>query len=77
MIEEILVGRRDVEHEVDRRGAIEHAIAGGAAGDILVIVGKDHEQGQEFTGGRKFRSTTSRSRDVLRAGRGAPTLPSD
>jgi UDP-N-acetylmuramoyl-L-alanyl-D-glutamate--2,6-diaminopimelate ligase len=39
--------------EVDRRRAIEQALAGARAGDIVVIAGKGHEQGQEFEGGRK------------------------
>ena len=54
IIEEILVGSgRDVEHEVDRRLAIDRAITA-AAGDVVVIAGKGHEQGQEFEGGRKI-----------------------
>jgi len=37
----------------DRREAIRDAIADGHAGDVLVIAGKGHEQGQEFAGGLK------------------------
>ena len=29
------------------------ALAGAEAGDVVVIAGKGHEQGQEFEGGRK------------------------
>jgi len=55
IIQEILVGSgSDVEHEVDRRIAIDHAIATAAPGDVVVIAGKGHEQGQEFEGGRKI-----------------------
>jgi UDP-N-acetylmuramoyl-L-alanyl-D-glutamate--2,6-diaminopimelate ligase len=55
IIAEILVGSGpDVEHEVDRRIAIHRAIATAAAGDVVVIAGKGHEQGQEFEGGRKI-----------------------
>ncbi|HET8979090.1 MAG TPA: UDP-N-acetylmuramoyl-L-alanyl-D-glutamate--2,6-diaminopimelate ligase, partial [Solirubrobacteraceae bacterium] len=55
IVDEILVGSgRDVEHEVDRRVAIEQALAGAAAGDVVVIAGKGHEQGQEFENGRKI-----------------------
>jgi UDP-N-acetylmuramoyl-L-alanyl-D-glutamate--2,6-diaminopimelate ligase len=43
-----------VEHDVDRRSAIANAIAGARAGDVVVIAGKGHEQGQEFEGGRKI-----------------------
>jgi UDP-N-acetylmuramoyl-L-alanyl-D-glutamate--2,6-diaminopimelate ligase len=38
----------DVEIELDRRTAIERAIGSAAAGDVVVIAGKGHEQGQEF-----------------------------
>jgi UDP-N-acetylmuramoyl-L-alanyl-D-glutamate--2,6-diaminopimelate ligase len=55
IIDEILVGSGDgVEHEVDRRVAIDHAIASAEPGDVVVIAGKGHEQGQEFEGGRKI-----------------------
>ena len=37
----------------DRRAAIERALALARAGDVVVIAGKGHEQGQEFAGGRK------------------------
>ena len=39
--------------EVDRRAAIERAIDVAGDGDIVVIAGKGHEQGQEFEDGRK------------------------
>jgi UDP-N-acetylmuramoyl-L-alanyl-D-glutamate--2,6-diaminopimelate ligase len=39
---------RPVEVELDRRRAIEHALAEAGAGDVVVIAGKGHEQGQEF-----------------------------
>ncbi|HLJ03587.1 MAG TPA: UDP-N-acetylmuramoyl-L-alanyl-D-glutamate--2,6-diaminopimelate ligase [Solirubrobacteraceae bacterium] len=55
IIEEILVGTGpDVEHDADRRAAIERAIAGAAPGDVVLIAGKGHEQGQEFENGRKI-----------------------
>jgi UDP-N-acetylmuramoyl-L-alanyl-D-glutamate--2,6-diaminopimelate ligase len=38
---------------VDRRVAIERAIELAEPGDVVVIAGKGHEQGQEFAGGRK------------------------
>jgi UDP-N-acetylmuramoyl-L-alanyl-D-glutamate--2,6-diaminopimelate ligase len=55
IISEILTGAGNgVEHDADRRSAIATAIAGARAGDVVVIAGKGHEQGQEFEGGRKI-----------------------
>ena len=55
IIKEILVGTGpDTEHDADRRAAIHTAIAGARPGDVVVIAGKGHEQGQEFEGGRKI-----------------------
>jgi UDP-N-acetylmuramoyl-L-alanyl-D-glutamate--2,6-diaminopimelate ligase len=39
---------------VDRRAAIARAVAAADEGDVVVIAGKGHEQGQEFEGGRKI-----------------------
>lgn len=39
--------------EVDRRRAIELALAEADPGDVVLIAGKGHEQGQEFENGRK------------------------
>ena len=38
---------------VDRRAAIEETIACARAGDVVVVAGKGHEQGQELAQGRK------------------------
>ena len=55
IIDEILTGiDRPVEHEVDRRTAIHSAISAASAGDVVVIAGKGHELGQEFTNGEKL-----------------------
>jgi UDP-N-acetylmuramoyl-L-alanyl-D-glutamate--2,6-diaminopimelate ligase len=43
-----------VRAEVDRRAAIEQAVALAEGGDVLVIAGKGHEQGQELSGGVKI-----------------------
>jgi len=42
-----------VEHDADRRASIERAVGLARPGDVVVIAGKGHEQGQEFEGGRK------------------------
>jgi UDP-N-acetylmuramoyl-L-alanyl-D-glutamate--2,6-diaminopimelate ligase len=54
IVDEVLAGTSgDAEREVDRRRAIAIAVESAEAGDVLVIAGKGHEQGQEFEGGRK------------------------
>jgi UDP-N-acetylmuramoyl-L-alanyl-D-glutamate--2,6-diaminopimelate ligase len=55
IIAEILQGSGDdVEHDADRGRAIEQAISTAEPGDVVVIAGKGHEQGQEFADGFKL-----------------------
>ncbi len=72
IVEEILAGvaagSEGVEAIVDRHAAIERAIGLAAAGDVVVIAGKGHEQGQEFEDGRKLPfDDVGVAREALRA----------
>jgi UDP-N-acetylmuramoyl-L-alanyl-D-glutamate--2,6-diaminopimelate ligase len=49
----IPAGSGHVERLADRRAAIRRAIAHAQRGDVVVIAGKGHEQGQEFARGRR------------------------
>ena len=82
IIDEILAGVEDtpagdsthgrVDHNPDRREAISQAISGARPGDVVVIAGKGHEQGQEFAGGRKVPfDDVAVAREVLKAAAGA------
>jgi UDP-N-acetylmuramoyl-L-alanyl-D-glutamate--2,6-diaminopimelate ligase len=78
IIREILAGSgEEVDWLVDRRAAIGRAIELAGAGDVVVIAGKGHEQGQEFEGGRKipFDDVTV-AREALRGVGAAPAASS-
>ena len=58
IIDEIVAGipsspHAVVERDADRRASIFRAIGMAQRGDVVVIAGKGHEQGQEFENGRK------------------------
>jgi UDP-N-acetylmuramoyl-L-alanyl-D-glutamate--2,6-diaminopimelate ligase len=74
IVDQVLAGTGGAaEREVDRRRAIALAIEAAEPGDVVVIAGKGHEQGQEFEGGRKepFDDVTV-AREALRETLGAP-----
>ena len=50
IIAEILTGAPGAEVEPDRAAAIELALGAAGDGDVVVIAGKGHEQGQEIAG---------------------------
>ncbi len=63
-------GARPIASIPDRRAAIFRAIAVAEAGDVVVIAGKGHEQGQEFADGRKLPfDDVEIARDALRVRR--------
>ena len=67
IIDEILTGvTGEIEVEPDRAAAIERAIAAADEGDVVLIAGKGHEQGQEFADRTIPFDDREVARDVLR-----------
>ena len=56
----------DLDVELDRRRAIERALETAQEGDVVVIAGKGHEQGQEIAGRKLPFDDREVARDVLR-----------
>ena len=67
VIDEIVAGAPELEVEPDRRAAIARAIESGREGDVVLIAGKGHEQGQEIAGVTHPFDDREVARDVLRA----------
>jgi UDP-N-acetylmuramoyl-L-alanyl-D-glutamate--2,6-diaminopimelate ligase len=53
IVDMVMEGAPAAERIVDRREAIARALETAEPGDVVVIAGKGHEQGQEFANGRK------------------------
>jgi len=69
IIEDVLQGAGvEVEIDPDRRGAIARAISLAEEGDVVVIAGKGHEQGQEIAGVVTPFDDREVVRDALRRG---------
>jgi UDP-N-acetylmuramoyl-L-alanyl-D-glutamate--2,6-diaminopimelate ligase len=62
----------DLEVELDRRRAIERVLELARPGDVVVIAGKGHEQGQEIGGSKLPFDDRQVAREALRR-LGAPT----
>jgi UDP-N-acetylmuramoyl-L-alanyl-D-glutamate--2,6-diaminopimelate ligase len=70
IIEEVLQGTgTDVEIDPDRRSAIATALGMAADGDVVVIAGKGHEQGQEIAGVLHPFDDRDVARELLREGK--------
>ena len=68
IIQDVLQGTgTDVEIDPDRRSAIGRAIGLAEAGDVVVIAGKGHEQGQEIAGEKLAFDDRVVAREALRA----------
>ncbi len=68
VISDVVRGARTAQAVIDRREAIEYAIGLAGPGDVVVVAGKGHEQGQELADGVKvpFDDVTV-AREALRA----------
>jgi UDP-N-acetylmuramoyl-L-alanyl-D-glutamate--2,6-diaminopimelate ligase len=67
IIDEVLAGATvEIEVEPDRGAAIERAIRAAEMGDVVLIAGKGHEQGQEFADRTIPFDDREVARDVLR-----------
>jgi UDP-N-acetylmuramoyl-L-alanyl-D-glutamate--2,6-diaminopimelate ligase len=67
IIDEIVAGASGLEVEPDRRAAIARAVELGREGDVVLIAGKGHEQGQEIAGVTQPFDDREVARELLRA----------
>jgi UDP-N-acetylmuramoyl-L-alanyl-D-glutamate--2,6-diaminopimelate ligase len=61
-----IVDGLDLDVELDRRRAIERALESARAGDVVLIAGKGHEQGQEIAGQKLPFDDRDVARETLR-----------
>jgi UDP-N-acetylmuramyl tripeptide synthase len=67
IIQDVLQGTgTDVEIDPDRRSAIRRTVALAQPGDVVVIAGKGHEQGQEIAGEKHPFDDREVAREALR-----------
>jgi UDP-N-acetylmuramoyl-L-alanyl-D-glutamate--2,6-diaminopimelate ligase len=67
IIDEVLRGAPELDVEPDRRAAITRAIDAAREGDVVLIAGKGHEQGQEIAGVKLPFDDREVAREALRA----------
>ena len=67
-----LTGHDEVDVIEDRRQAITHAVASAAAGDVVLLAGKGHEDTQEVAGEKRPFSDLEEARVALALRAGAP-----
>src|SRR3954470_5668522 len=67
IIDEIVAGAPELAAEPDRGAAIARAIEAGREGDVVLIAGKGHEQGQDVAGVTHPFDDREVAREVLRA----------
>jgi UDP-N-acetylmuramoyl-L-alanyl-D-glutamate--2,6-diaminopimelate ligase len=65
-IAEDVVDGLDLDVELDRRSAITRAVEAAQPGDVVVIAGKGHEQGQEIAGEKLPFDDREVAREALR-----------
>jgi UDP-N-acetylmuramoyl-L-alanyl-D-glutamate--2,6-diaminopimelate ligase len=67
ILDEIVAGAPGLEVEADRRAAIARALEAARDGDVVLIAGKGHEQGQEIAGVKHPFDDREVARELLRA----------
>jgi len=66
-----VAGHDEIDVVEDRRAAIAHAVAGAAAGDVVLLAGKGHEDYQDVAGVKRPFSDLLEAQAALHAREGA------